>query len=219
MSETKNLVVVVLETAERASDAAEVATTQSNDLEKQRTDESFQGIPGKPSDDQPGPPPDGGLQAWMQVIAGNLVSVITWGLISSYGVFQTFYQTYLNTSSDSDISWIGTLQIFCLLLVGTIAGRASDAGHSHKLAYLGTSMIVFGLFMASFATRYYQLLLSQGVCVGLGMGILYMPSLSVAASYFQKRKPLAIGIISTGGSIGGLIYPAMAQQLLPKLGM
>jgi hypothetical protein len=37
----------------------------------------------------PGPPPDGGLEAWMQVLMGHLVIMNTWGFINSFGVFQS----------------------------------------------------------------------------------------------------------------------------------
>lgn len=36
----------------------------------------------------PGPPPDGGLTAWTQVVAAHLCIFQGWGFITSYGVFQ-----------------------------------------------------------------------------------------------------------------------------------
>ncbi len=170
-----------------------------------------------PSGD-PGPPPDGGSTAWLQVLAGHLMAFITWGLITSYGVFQSHYEEVLGIAP-SDVSWIGTIQIFTLLLVGTFSGRASDAGLVHEAVFAGTFLIVFGMFMTSLSTQYYQLFLSQGMCIGLGMGICYMPGLSVPASYFKAKKSLAVAIIASGAGSGGLVYPAMVQQLLPRIGL
>lgn len=165
----------------------------------------------------PGPPPDGGITAWLQVLAGHLMCFITWGLITSFGVFQPYYEETLG-KEPSEISWIGTVQIFTLLLVGTFSGRASDAGLVHEAVFAGTFLIVLGLFMTSLSTEYYQLFLSQGVCTGLGMGILYMPGLSVPSSYFKAKKPFAVAIIASGAGSGGLVYPAMVQQLLSRTG-
>lgn len=39
----------------------------------------------------PGPPPDGGLQAWTQVGMGFLVLMTTWGWINSFGAFQVSF--------------------------------------------------------------------------------------------------------------------------------
>lgn len=55
----------------------------------------------------PGPPPDGGLAAWTQVIMGHLTVFNTWGFINSFGVFQTYYVATLG-HPPSDISWVRT---------------------------------------------------------------------------------------------------------------
>ena len=55
----------------------------------------------------PGPPPDGGLAAWTQVLMGHLIIFNTWGYIISFGVFQTYYVTALG-HPPSDISWVCT---------------------------------------------------------------------------------------------------------------
>ena len=53
----------------------------------------------------PGPPPDGGLRAWTQVVMGHLIVFNTWGYINSFGVFQTYYVATLG-HPPSDISWV-----------------------------------------------------------------------------------------------------------------
>ncbi|KAL9119508.1 MAG: hypothetical protein Q9187_003936 [Circinaria calcarea] len=187
-----------------------------NERNAQKPRRRYYIFPALPSND-PGPPPDGGFTAWLQVLAGHLMCFVTWGLITSFGVFQSYYEETLGLVP-SAVSWIGTIQIFSLLVIGTFSGRASDAGLVHEAVFAGTFLIVFGIFMTSLSTQYYQLFLSQGMCVGLGMGILYMPGLSVPASYFKDKKSLAVAIIASGAGSGGLVYPAMGQQLLPRIG-
>lgn len=173
-------------------------------------------FPAPPTQD-PGPPPDGGTVAWLQVLAAHLMWFISWGLITSFGLFQSTYEEMLY-AAPSAVSWIGIVQIFILLVLGILSGRASDAGLVHEAILGGTILIVFGLFMTSLCTEYYQIFLAQGVCTGLGMGILSMPGLSVPASYFKAKKSLAVSMIASGAGTGGLVYPAMAQQLLPRVG-
>lgn len=45
----------------------------------------------------PGPPPDGGLEAWIQALMGHLVVFNTWGYINSFGVFQVKSWAVLQT--------------------------------------------------------------------------------------------------------------------------
>lgn len=36
--------------------------------------------------------------------------------------------------------------------------------------------------------------------------------------YFTTKRSLAIGVMATGGATGGIIFPVIAQQLLPRVG-
>lgn len=137
-------------------------------------------------------PPDGGLQAWLQVLGGTFTLVATWGLVNSFGVFQTFYETSLlaGRNTSSDISWIGSLQGALLMIFGVVSGPLYDAGHFRHLLAAGLFLIVLGMFMTSLATAYWQLLLAQGVCVGIGMGMVFLPSTAILAQYFSKKLPL-----------------------------
>ena len=72
--------------------------------------------------------------------------------------------------------------------------------------------------MTSLSTRYWQLFLAQGVCTGLGNGLLFCPALALISTYFSTKRSLAIGIVASGTATGGVVFPVIVQQLLPKLG-
>lgn len=187
----------------------------------------------------PGPPPDGGRAAWLcgmfpifsrwtidscnadysinLALCGHLVIANTWGFVNSFGVFQSYYTSTLGRPP-SDISWIGSIQIFLTFFVGTFTGRITDAGFFRPILFLGTLFVTLGIFTTSAATQYWQLILSQGICMGLGNGCLFCPAISVVSTYFEKKRSLAIGITASGSVTGGLVFPAMARQLLPAIG-
>jgi MFS family permease len=118
----------------------------------------------------------------------------------------------------SDISWIGSVQVFLLFFIGTFTGRATDGGYFRQIFLLGSAFQVLGIFTAANATQYWQLFLSQGVCMGLGNGCLFSPTVTVVSTYFAGRRNLAIGLAAAGSATGGLIFPTMARQLLPLAG-
>lgn len=120
--------------------------------------------------------------------------------------------------SPSEISWIGSFQIFLVFFIGVIAGRLSDAGYFRQMIALGVALQMVGIFTTSVATQYWQLFLAQGLCMGLGSGCLFCPALAVVSTYFSKRRALAIGIMSSGTGTGGLVFPTIARQLLPTIG-
>ncbi|RKF64578.1 Fujikurins efflux protein [Erysiphe neolycopersici] len=164
-------------------------------------------------------PPDGGWFAWLQAGLCFLVMLNTWGLINTFGVFQNYYHhTLLPDNDPSSISWIGSLQVFLLFFIGAFSGNLLDMGFFRTLLLSGSILIVLGLLMTSFATSYWQFLFSQGVCIGLGNGLLFCPSLSVVSTYFTSKRSIAIGIGASGSAIGGIIYPALFSNLLPVIG-
>lgn len=62
--------------------------------------------------------------------------------------------------------------------------------------------------------KYYQVFLAQGVGMGIGTGVTYTPTSSVVSQHFRKRRSLAMGIITTGGAIGGFFFSAVLGQFL-----
>jgi MFS family permease len=165
----------------------------------------------------PGPPPDGGLNAWMQVLYAHLVIANTWGYINSYGVFQTYYTETLGVSA-SAVSWVGSIQIFLLFFIGTFSGRATDAGYFKFVWTAGAVIELVGIFMASLCTKYWQLFLSQGLAQGIGCGLMFCPTLALMPTYFDRNRALAFGIAATGSATGGIIFPAVVMRLLPQIG-
>ncbi|GKZ80356.1 hypothetical protein AnigIFM56816_004576 [Aspergillus niger] len=162
------------------------------------------------------PMPNGGLEGWLSVLAGFCVFVNSWGLISCYGAFQEFYQTVLlPDESPSTISWIGSIQATLIVMVGMVTGPLVDSGYLRPLIVSGSFLVVFGMMMLSLATEYYQVLLAQGFCVGIGGGITYIPAMVVISSHFTTKRPIAIGCASIGSSVGSVIFPILFRQVQP----
>ena len=121
----------------------------------------------------------------------------------TFGVFESFYQVdLLRGYSPSTIAWIGTTQVFCLNFVGLLTGPIFDLGHHDLLLYISSILVPFGVMMLSLSTKYYQILLSQGICLGVGSGILYVPSLALVAASFITRRAMAVTIVTAGSNIG-----------------
>ncbi|KAI1180974.1 MFS general substrate transporter [Nemania sp. FL0916] len=165
----------------------------------------------------PGPPPDGGKKAWLMCLCGHLIIMNTWGFINSFGVFQTYYMELLGLPP-SNISWIGSITVFLTFFIGTFTGRLVDAGLLRPVLIIGTAFLALGIFTTSSATQYWQFILAQGLTMGIGNGFLFCAAITTVATYFSKKRSFAIGLSAAGSVSGGLIYPAMARQLLPQIG-
>jgi MFS family permease len=169
------------------------------------------------SDIDTNPPPDGGLTAWTVTIMAHMTAFNTFGFVNAYGVLQTYYVSRFGLPP-STVSWIGSVCAFLMFFTSTFSGRLTDAGYFHQTLLVGTVIQLLGFFSASFARNYWQILLSHGICIGLGGGLVFIPAMSLVGTYFTKRRSLALAISAIGNSFGGLIFSAILQSLLPKLG-
>ncbi|KAF2822560.1 MFS general substrate transporter [Ophiobolus disseminans] len=165
----------------------------------------------------PGPPPDGGTTAWIQVLCTHLTIFTTFGFFTSFGVYQTYYENTLGIAP-STISWIGSIQVFLLFGIGTFTGRATDAGLFRPVYIAGAVFQLVGIFTMAESTKLWHLFLSQAVCLGIANGLQFCPSMALVSTYFAKRRAFALGITALGSCTGGVVFPIIVQQCLPRFG-
>jgi predicted MFS family arabinose efflux permease len=72
--------------------------------------------------------------------------------------------------------------------------------------------------MLSISHNYWQVMLAQGICMGLGCGLIFVPSIAILPTYFSTRRAIALGIAASGSSLGGIIYPIVFHKLEPRIG-
>ncbi|KFA81136.1 hypothetical protein S40288_01002 [Stachybotrys chartarum IBT 40288] len=163
--------------------------------------------------------PDGGLEAWMVVLGAWAASFCSFGWLSSAGVFQEYYQNVLlDQYSPSTISWIPSLQIFFMLGTGPFAGIIYDKYGPRYLLLGGSFLHVFGVMMASLGTEYWHIILAQGLVSGIGTSAIFQASLSSIHGWFDKNRAAAFGVLSTGSSTGGIIFPVLLTRLIDEVG-
>ncbi|KAF2680730.1 MFS monocarboxylate transporter-like protein [Lentithecium fluviatile CBS 122367] len=173
--------------------------------------------PAASSRGDPGPAPDGGLTAWTQVLCCHLTIFNTFGFFTSFGVYQTYYVNTLGIEP-STVSWIGSIQVFLLFGIGTFTGRATDAGLFRHCYIAGTFFQLLGIFTMAESTKLWQLFCSQAVCLGIANGLQFCPAMALVSSYFVKKRAFALGVTALGSCTGGVIFPVIVQQCLPRLG-
>jgi MFS family permease len=79
-------------------------------------------------------------------------------------------------------------------------------------------MVVFGHMMLSLCHEYWQVLLAQGFCIGIGFACLFVPSVAILSTYFTTKIAAATGLAASGSSLGGVLYPIILNRLIPRIG-
>lgn len=129
------------------------------------------------------------------------------------------------------------------MIIGVLTGPFFDAGYIRTLLAVGSFLLVLGLMMTSLVKQYYHAFLAQAVCIGIGAGMIFIPSIAVVSTYFDKRRSFAVGVSASGSSFGehlpdappvspipcilinqlyptpgGAIFPIMFHSLQPRIG-
>ncbi|KAI7760034.1 hypothetical protein LZL87_012405 [Fusarium oxysporum] len=164
-------------------------------------------------------PPNGGAKAWACVAGSFLLQFCSFGYVNACGMFQLYYSDVMfKDESSSALAWITTLQIFLLFMFGPAVGKLIDVYGCRRTLPPFSIMAVFSVCMLSLCTKYWQVMLAQGVAFGLAAAGLSLPAMATATQWFSTKKGLAVGIVSSGSSLGGIIYPCMLPRLIEEVG-
>jgi MFS family permease len=112
------------------------------------------------------------------------------------------------------------LFMLMLGLPGPLVGLSVDRIGVRKTLALGSSLIVFGsLLMATIVAGGMGAVLCFGVLVGVGnaTGAL-LPAQTGVARWFVRRRALALSLLYSGATLGGVAAPPLADYLIQKSG-
>ncbi|KAK7686188.1 hypothetical protein QCA50_010408 [Cerrena zonata] len=168
------------------------------------------------------PPVDQGRKAWTFCLCAFLLETLVWGFGFSYGIFQDYYTSHppFNTQSPIAVAAVGTTALAIQygegLLLSLFLQRYPDL--LKATMWVGLALSTICLFLSSFVSQIWSLILLQGVGFGIGGGMLYMPVINLLSEWFVQRRGLAGGIIFAGSGVGGFAFPLMVNALLGKVG-
>jgi MFS family permease len=142
--------------------------------------------------------------------------VIAVGSQLSFGVFFTpmldeFGWTRAATSGPFSLSMILSA------ILNFLSGRLSDRFGPRKIVTIGGLFVGAGMILTSQIQNLWQIYLSYGVLVAIGMGSMYVPMTSMLTRWFGKRRGLMAGIAISGIGLGIGTVPSLATRLIEIL--
>ncbi|KAE8415438.1 monocarboxylate transporter [Aspergillus pseudocaelatus] len=159
------------------------------------------------------------------VLSGFMLNFTACGVVFAYGIFQAEYEkmadqegTPFTGASSAEITLIGSLSSAMMKLGAPFVVAWCKCFGPRIIVCVGG--FIFGLanVLASFGTASWHFQLSQGLLLGIGSCLSYMPSMTVPPTWFSKRSGLALGIISAGTGIGGLVFAPVIQACINVIG-
>jgi len=154
---------------------------------------------------------------WYIVAASLFIIVLDGLLLYSFGVFLP----YINDEFGLSRAEGSSLFAFRSLILAPgfiIAGRLIDKYDPRIVIFCGGSIAALGMILSGFAANMWQLILFYSVFVGIGDTVLYITCVAVISRWFTKKRALAIGIITTGVPLSGLITNPLTASLINNFG-
>lgn len=154
---------------------------------------------------------------WYIVAASLFIIILDGLLLYSFGVFLP----YINDEFGLSRAEGSSLFAFRSLILAPgfiIAGRLIDKYDPRIVIFCGGSIAALGMILSGFAANMWQLILFYSVFVGIGDTVLYITCVAVISRWFTKKRALAIGIITTGVPLSGLITNPLTASLINNFG-
>ncbi|XP_030602002.1 monocarboxylate transporter 9-like [Archocentrus centrarchus] len=160
---------------------------------------------------------DGGW-GWVIVVSGFLALLLGYGSPQSVGIL---YPEWLVTFGEGKAmtAWVGSVVTGIGLIVGPICSVCVVNFGARPVTIFSSVMVAGGLMLSAFAPNISFLIFSYGVVVGVGVGLLYAATLTITCLYFDKRRGLALGIVTTGSSAGGFLYATLQGEFVDLFGL
>ncbi|XP_078695226.1 uncharacterized protein LOC144924148 [Branchiostoma floridae x Branchiostoma belcheri] len=163
-----------------------------------------------------GKPPDGGW-GWMVVAGTFFIHVVQVGFALSFGVFYTEFREVFQESAGIT-SFTSSILGAVMLMCSPFAGALSNLTSCRTVIIAGGVISAVGLVASFFAQTMTHLFFSVGVFTGLGLCLMYSPSLAMIGRYFDKRHATANGIAVCGTGVGIIALPPLFQFLIDEFG-
>ncbi len=153
------------------------------------------------------------------IVAASLILIIMDGLLLySFGVFLPYLNKEFGFSRAIGSS-IFSLRSVVLAFSLTLAGRLVDKYDPRVVIVSGGAIAALGMLLSGIATKGWHLYVSYGFLIGLGDGVLYITCVAVVSRWFITKRALAIGIITTGIPLSGLITNPLTAWLISSFGL
>lgn len=142
-------------------------------------------------------------------------------MLQAYGVLLSYYLTHnvFPNATSLDYAFVGGLSFAQALLVSPLITISTREFGTRATLLIGVILQTMALIGASFATKMWHLILSQGFCFGWGLGFLFLGSANIIPQWFSTKRSLANGISAAGVGVWGLIYNLIIGAVLPHIGV
>lgn len=154
------------------------------------------------------------------VVFGSFCGMVAaLGIMNTVGIYESYLaENQLSNYSKGSIGWILSIYVFLSFGAGLVIGPVFDIHGPRWLLLAGSVLIILCVMLLGICTQYWHFMIVFGILGGLGTALVFTPTIAAVGHFFYAKRGNATGLATTGGAIGGIIFPLMLQNLFPKVG-
>ena len=150
---------------------------------------------------------------WVIVFVSTLLMGIGYGIMYSYSVF---FKPILDTFG-WDRATVSSVYSISLVLRGAasiLTGWLSDKYGPTKITSFCGIMLALGLVLSAYADQLWQFYITYSLILSIGLSGSFTIGSSVTSRWFNRKRAVALAIISTGSGLGTLIIVPVSERLI-----
>lgn len=156
-------------------------------------------------------------QSWLTLAVSTLVMIGFYGTELSFGVFLK--------PIIEEFQWTRTMVAGAMSAViaisgpvGILTGRITDKYGARNIVAGGSFLSVLGYGLMSRAGSLWQLYVFFGLFLGIGLSCIWVPLIATVSRLFTEKRVLAIGILTSGLTVGSMIVPPITAYFMTFCG-
>lgn len=159
----------------------------------------------------------GSRYGWVVVASAFTLMFVGFGAAYSFAAFFKAFEAEF-AASRAHISLVFSVAAFLWFSSGAPAGVLADRFGARRVSMAGVACLVAALALAAVSHSVEMLYLTYSIGIGLGVGLVYVPSVGAVQPWFLANRALASGIAVAGIGAGNFVVPLLAAWLIEHLG-
>jgi MFS transporter, OFA family, oxalate/formate antiporter len=147
------------------------------------------------------------------MILSSILMMLMMGTVYSYSVFRYYIETeYQIGTFLSGFPYMSSLFFYALSMM--VSGRLLKPSRLRGFVFFGTLLISIGWFISGLSNSYLLLVISYGVFIGIGVGMVYGVPIYMVQKLYPKKSGLMTGFILLGFGMSPLLTAPLASTLI-----
>ena len=154
---------------------------------------------------------------WVVVAAAFTLMFVGFASAYSFAAFFTAFESEFGASR-GHVALVFSVAAFLWFTSGAPAGMLADRFGPRRVALAGVACLALALWLASAAKSVEILYATYSIGVGLGVGLVYVPSVGAVQPWFTANRAFASGLAVAGIGAGNIAGPLLAAWWIALFG-